>query len=388
MSYSLVDTYPAGSGFFDRFNFYERKSISQTSDFAAYQSRANAEALGLITTGPDGPTVIRVDSTTIVNASSLGRPTVRIQSAATLTFGLYIFDIAHAPIGCGIWPALWFKKTTGPTDPSAAEVDIFEAINMRTSNGIGFYNNGHCYASPAAQSKLNITQMSCGVNVNDRSAASGCNYDDLPVGSAGDAFNQQGGGVYAMEMTSNYMNYYYWPRAQIPSDVANGNPDPSSWGMPYINFPFDCCSPDWFQGLNLILNINVCGTWVGGSTDPQCSGLWTSPATCNAYMAAHPEGLTEGYWSINSFKIYQKQQQAAFARNPTATCPADAVVTATITQTPVSAVLAPSPSVKPTTTKSRAPSTTGKTNGATGAPSASLLPYTLVLAVMLMRKFF
>ena len=57
-----------------------------------------------------------------------------------------------------------------------------------------------------------------------------------PAASYGTAFNDNGGGVYAMEWTSNFIKIYFFPRDSIPSDITAGTPDPSTWGLPAANF--------------------------------------------------------------------------------------------------------------------------------------------------------
>jgi hypothetical protein len=54
--------------------------------------------------------------------------------------------------------------------------------------------------------------------------------------SYGTPMNANGGGVYAMEWTSDYINVYFFPRDAIPDDITNENPDPSGWGTPTANF--------------------------------------------------------------------------------------------------------------------------------------------------------
>ncbi|KAI9199286.1 concanavalin A-like lectin/glucanase domain-containing protein [Polychytrium aggregatum] len=398
--YTLVDTFPSGSGFFDRFTFLNGRTNGE-DDFALYQSRANATMLGLISSDPNSPTIIRVDNSSVLAADAIGRPSIRIHSIQTVTTGLYVFDIGHVPVACGTWPALWFKKTS-VQDPTATEIDVYETIDFRKTNGIGFYSNGNCSASTQSSQLLNLTQttLNCGIDPKNRAALSGCNYNDLPISSAGTGFNQQGGGVYAMEMTSNYMNYYYWPRSQIPSDLTSGNPNPSGWGKPYINFQFDCCSPDLFQGLNLIINTNICGEWAGTAKDAECASLWSGEKACNSYIAAHPETLSEAYWAFNSVKIYQKAQDP-FAPNPSVTCPAGSVVTATLKQ---SSIVPPTPAatrlattVIPIIASSRTigmmttvvpVKSTSKSAAASLAPAQSSMLVGALLFWMLLRRLF
>jgi len=42
------------------------------------------------------------DSVTVGN-----RPSLRIQSTKRYNGGLFIVDLAHVPVGTGVWPAFW-----------------------------------------------------------------------------------------------------------------------------------------------------------------------------------------------------------------------------------------------------------------------------------------
>ena len=36
---------------------------------------------------------------------------------------------------------------------------------------------------------------------------------------------------------------WFFPRSSIPSDIANGAPQPTSWGEPIASFPSTSCAP-------------------------------------------------------------------------------------------------------------------------------------------------
>jgi hypothetical protein len=63
----------------------------------------------------------------------------------------------------------------------------------------------------------------------------GCSVQDTAK-SYGTPFNQNGGGVFATQWTSNFIKIYFFPRNAIPADITSGNPDPSKWGLPAANF--------------------------------------------------------------------------------------------------------------------------------------------------------
>jgi beta-glucanase (GH16 family) len=68
-----------------------------------------------------------------VQSSQRGRKSIRLESKATYTKGLFIADIKHMPGGaCGAWPAFW---TFGPNWPSSGEIGMF----LEWSGPIGLF---------------------------------------------------------------------------------------------------------------------------------------------------------------------------------------------------------------------------------------------------------
>lgn len=66
-----------------------------------------------LTYATDTAAVLRVDTSvgpdSVPNAST-GRFSVRIQSKKQYNNGLFLFDVSHAPYGCGTWPAVWLTE--------------------------------------------------------------------------------------------------------------------------------------------------------------------------------------------------------------------------------------------------------------------------------------
>ena len=63
--------------------------------------------------------------------------------------------------------------------------------------------------------------------------------------------NAAGGGVYATEWTSDFIKIWYFQKGQVPSDITNGNPNPSGWGMPAANFA-GCNFDQYFRDMNIV----------------------------------------------------------------------------------------------------------------------------------------
>jgi hypothetical protein len=105
--------------------------------------------------------------------------------------------------------------------------------------------------------------------------------------------------VYAMQWTSDYIRVWFFVRGSIPSDILNGNPNPSSWGLPFANMQGSCVIDQHFQGHKVILNNAFCGEYAGASsvwnsTLNSCATA-TGYATCSAYVAAVP-GVYQNAW--------------------------------------------------------------------------------------------
>ncbi|KAK5441476.1 hypothetical protein LTS15_011243 [Exophiala xenobiotica] len=137
----------------------------------------------------------------------------------------------------------------------------------------------------------------------------GCSISDTRAPSYGASFNAQGGGVYAMQWTSDYIRIWYFARGTIPSDIANQTPNPSSWGLPAAEFQGSCMIDQKFQAHKIIMNNAFCGEYAGAasvwnSSTNSCAAS-TNYGTCNAYVAGQPAAFQNAYWSINSVRVYQ-----------------------------------------------------------------------------------
>ena len=87
------------------------------------------------------------------------------------------------------------------------------------------------------------TQLGSTASVNCFAYANGnegCGVGDHRPQSYGSIFNQGGGGVYAMEWTSQHIQIWFWPRNEIPDNALSNNPDPGQWGEPAARFQGGC----------------------------------------------------------------------------------------------------------------------------------------------------
>ncbi|PQE28297.1 hypothetical protein CJF32_00010550 [Rutstroemia sp. NJR-2017a WRK4] len=355
--YSLVDNYE-GVNFFEMFDFYTGKD--PTSGFVSYTSKEVAEnpnsdlGVALVKTNEYNQSYMGVD---YVNVVTTGRPSVRIQSKKTYTQALIIADLAHMPASiCGTWPAFWTVNTTNY--PQYGEIDILENINEKTVSlqtlhtGDGCYISGNQYSNQLTD---NITSYNCNDKAtssifgaqDETSACSGTNTDP---NSYGTTFNAAGGGVYAMQWTSEVIRMWNFAAGSIPADITAGTPDPATWKTPSFTTEGGVCNIDeLFANHQIIFDTTFCGGYAGQT------GFWqettcydaTKYPTCNSYVAANPEAYKEAYWLINSVKVYQN-----------ATAPVSSTASATST------VLSAQPTTQESsTTATVEPSSASKANG-------------------------
>jgi hypothetical protein len=250
-----------------------------------------------------------------VNVVTTGRPSVRIQSKKTYTQALIIADLAHMPASiCGTWPAFWTVNTTNY--PQYGEIDILENINEKTVSLQTLHTGDGCYIS-GNQYSTQLTDNITSYNCNDKATSSifgaqdstsACSGTNTDPNSYGTTFNAAGGGVYAMQWTSDVIRMWNFAAGSIPADITAGTPDPSTWKTPSFTTEGGVCNIDeLFANHQIIFDTTFCGGYAGQT------GFWqettcydaTKYPTCNSYVAANPEAYKEAYWLINSVKVYQ-----------------------------------------------------------------------------------
>jgi hypothetical protein len=137
-----------------------------------------------------------------------------------------------------------------------------EAVNVvgSTENQMTLHTSSGCSMGVKRKETGKSLTTSC-VNSTDDNA--GCGVD---AGKAtfGTGFNDNGGGVMAMELRSAGIRIWQFARSAIPSDVTSGSPDPSTWGEATADFPnTDCDIGTHFRNQSIIANIDLCGSWAG-----------------------------------------------------------------------------------------------------------------------------
>jgi hypothetical protein len=125
--------------------------------------------------------------------------------------------------------------------------------------------------------------------------------------SFGSGFNDNLGGVYATEWTSDSINIWFWPRNLVPGDMSIDSPVPTEWGTPTASFVSNGNSTidDHFKDMQLIFDTTFCGDWAGQPAVWNASECGTLAPTCAEYVLNTPSAFTEAYWAVNSLRVYQ-----------------------------------------------------------------------------------
>ncbi|EGG09306.1 family 16 glycoside hydrolase [Melampsora larici-populina 98AG31] len=300
----------SGSQITDFFNF---ESVNQGSQGGIAQYVDLEEGYrSSIVGSKDGTLYLGVDTT----KHAENRKSIRISSKDTFSPGtLLVVDILHMPAACGAWPALWTVAKDGEW-PEHGEIDIIEGVNMFTQNSLSAHTKtGFWMKSTGFHSKFMLDgdqQTNCDASAtNDQ----GCGLRDPSQASFGEPFNAAKGGIHVMEWTNEAINIFFFPRDEVPGDIASGHPSKSSsWGQPRARFQGSGgqSTGDYFKEHVLVINTNLCGQWPEGvwnsaatyAGQPKSCAAMTGYSTCQDFIANAGDQLHEAYWAIKSVKVY------------------------------------------------------------------------------------
>ncbi|MCJ1246138.1 hypothetical protein MMC30_003343 [Trapelia coarctata] len=306
--YNLVDHYDASNWL----NMFSVQSIPDpTGGFVSYVTQSEAQALGLLKI-QGNQVSFGVDNTNVISPSGPGRNSVRLMSNKAYNNGLIIGDFAHMKVYLAR-KRLWdlasldqsanrfvFSWVVGPNWPSSGEIDIIEGVNIGVQDQMTLHTSPGCTVTVGTpgQTGTSVGDPLCG----DGGGYNGCAVVDYVGTSYGTAFNSVGGGVYATLWTNSAIQIWYWARNNIPADVANGTPDPSGWGTPAADFA-GCAFDTYFKNMQIIFDTTFCGAWAGAVWPQSYCG--TVDSSCVDYVAKNPQAFADGYWLVNSVKVYQ-----------------------------------------------------------------------------------
>ncbi|KAG2074811.1 glycoside hydrolase family 16 protein [Suillus decipiens] len=296
-----LDECVSGEGFYDSFNF--ENIIDPTNGRVMYVDRTTAQNLNL-TYATSDTFILRADHTTVLNANDTGRNSVRIRSNNQYYQHVVVFDIQHIPEGCGTWPAIWETKESDW--PASGEVDILEGVNNVVPNQSTLHTSHNCSMPNNTIQSGTLITTNCDASVAYNVGCAVKLTEDM--NSFGPAFNNIGGGWYAMERTLHYIKVWFWERCDpfVPLDVRTGAwiIDTDTWGIPAANFPnnTECDIQSHFGGNNIIINLTFCGDWAGNAAVYNASGC---PLDCVTYVDNNPSAFTNAYFEISSMNIYK-----------------------------------------------------------------------------------
>ncbi|KAG9663609.1 glycoside hydrolase family 16 protein, partial [Aureobasidium melanogenum] len=300
-SYSLQDTY-AGSNFYEGFNFFT--DSDPTHGFVQYVDQATAISSGILGYGTGNTAKWGVDDTTVLYANSTGRQSVRLEGKVNYNHGLFLADIKHMPGSiCGVWPAFWTLGDS--TWPAHGELDIIEGVNMASTNQIAAHTAPNCTMKFQNQTGW-ANGYDCAVSTG---GAAGCATGSNDQTGYGDGFNANGGGVYAMQWTSEFMKVWFFPRNAIPASISSGSPSPAlDFGTPVGNFDGGSCDIDsHFINHRMIFDTTFCGDWAGSVYSSTSCPLASSGGNgCVDYVAGNPSAFKEAYWEVNYIKFFDE----------------------------------------------------------------------------------
>ncbi len=302
--YKLITKMETQAAFLN--NFYFADIPDPSGSTVEYVNKTIAWRLGMYKPGANGGFRFGADA----NRTGSPRKSVRLESNKKYGFGVYVFDVAHAPVGCGTWPALW-SFTNSSDWPYGGEIDIYEGVNGLANstrpNQSALHTGPNCLM-PASRSMTGTSLMrDCNV-ANGANMNMGCavGFSASPA-SYGAKLNAAGGGVFAMQHEYNGIWLWHWPRAAAPAGTKRGDNraiNVASWGKPSAAFPFGnswCTDQHVNTNQQFVMNIAFCGGYYDSKA--KADGC---PADCVAYVAKNPAKFKDAYFDINSFKIYSQ----------------------------------------------------------------------------------
>lgn len=300
-----------GKDFFDRWVF--DSTPDPTSGHVVYVDAATAMSEGFVN-ATDSRVYMGADLVT--KTGGTGRRSVRVRSKAAFDGGLFIVSVDHVPTGCSTWPAFWmYGEDAQHPWPTWGEYDVIEGVHRQDRVTTTLHTAGGCDQSGVEPGEdmsgawvagsWKERSNDCYIHAPGQYENQGC-IQEGPTMSIGPEFNARGGGTYAAEWAPHggHMRTWFWPSGEEPSDLAEGAPEPDSWGTPYSLFRLGAaCTQDHFARMRLLFDLSFCGDWAGGTFPGACPEL-AARMTCEELVADHPEELQDAYWSVRVLDVY------------------------------------------------------------------------------------
>ncbi|KAF2207921.1 glycoside hydrolase family 16 protein [Cercospora zeae-maydis SCOH1-5] len=265
----VLQTKLSGPTFFDAFDFWTQ--YDPTFGFVEYIDRGAAEVLHMLHV-TDGVAFFGADAVQTYDPSaSKGRKSLRLSTTQTFNQPSSV---------CGIWPAMWMLGNGPLPWPAYGELDIIEYTNDASHALFAMHTAPNCTVAASGQTGTLLT--------ND------CGEDQ---------------GYKGCTISPNMPNTFFPRNAVIPPAVLALNPNPEEFGIPVANFEGSCSIDEHFSNMQLIFNIDFCGTWAGPTFNSNTSCPVLDPAnqwkSCNIYVGSRPQAFKEAYFAVKSILIYQ-----------------------------------------------------------------------------------
>jgi hypothetical protein len=341
-----------GEDFFSFYNFFDGPDSQGSAGFNTYigEKKARRDGLANVTTESSEDFVYIQSKST----SKGPRDSVRLEGKRRFDRGLFILDLRHLPVGCGVWPAFWL--TDEANWPNNGEIDVVEGVNMQSVAKTALHTSNECsmFAHVPAWSwtgtwdrstglpdtytgemdfNTSVPADNCWVMAPHQWANQGCVAISSENGTLGEPLNAKGGGVYVLDWdpANGYIkSWVFSPHTAVPENLKDAMqtasrrnpkervaPKPEKWGTaPYAYFAIGegtGCSADHFKNMRLVINLAFCGTVSGNRFLRDCPQqaekfmVDSDPiATCNAFIESEPSVLDEAYWKIRGVYVYER----------------------------------------------------------------------------------
>lgn len=138
------------------------------------------------------------------------------------------------------------------------------------------------------------------------------------INQYGQAFAQNGGGVYATLWDTTGISVWFFPRQSIPADLPTDTPNPAGWGLPTAFYPQTACDfSKFFTPQTVIIDTTICGNFAGQPNvfSQTCSG------TC-IDLVQIPENYDTAYFEISYIKLFEQCNGACKSVTTTVSVPA------------------------------------------------------------------
>lgn len=138
------------------------------------------------------------------------------------------------------------------------------------------------------------------------------------INQYGQAFAQNGGGVYATLWDTTGISVWFFPRQYIPADLPTDTPNPAGWGLPTAFYPQTACDfSKFFTPQTVIIDTTICGNFAGQPNvfSQTCSG------TC-IDLVQIPENYDTAYFEISYIKLFEQCNGACKSVTTTVSVPA------------------------------------------------------------------